>query len=97
MTDYTAVLRAAAEKYRQQVERAKEIRRQADAVQREASNELATAMRAAFTDGGMKKAAIIRDTNYVWSRTWVDRAVATSGGPVVGHDQTGSSNTGQSQ
>ncbi len=74
MTDHTAALKAAAEEYRRKVERAKEIHRQADDVQRAASEQLAETMRAAYRDG-TKKADILRATGHVWSRTWVDRAV----------------------
>lgn len=77
MTDYLAALSAAADEYRRQIERAKEIRREADEVQRRASEQLAAEIRTAFHDGRIKKADIIRATGYVWSRTWVDRAIKT--------------------
>ncbi|MGA3524112.1 hypothetical protein [Melissospora conviva] len=75
MTDYTQMLREAADEYRREVARAEDLRKQATDVQRAASDKLAGVMREAY-QAGKKKAAIIRDTGYVWSRTWVDRAVA---------------------
>lgn len=74
MTDYTDALREAADEYRREIERAKEIRKQADEVQRQASDKLSGVMRDAYA-AGTKKAAILRATNHVWSRTWLDRAV----------------------
>lgn len=64
--DEAALARAAA-KYRRAVKRAEEI-------QKEASEELAATMKAAYDGGrGMKKADILRATGHVWSRTWMDR------------------------
>lgn len=69
MTDETERLRAAAAKYRRAREQAAEIERQA-------SSELAAAIQAAYADGkGMRKSAILRATDHVWSRTWLDQAL----------------------
>ncbi len=64
MTDpREAALGKAATQYRKAVKRADEI-------QKQASEERAAAMRAAYNDGnGMKKADILRATGHVWSRT----------------------------
>lgn len=74
MKDHSEALRAAADEYRREVERAKEIRRQSEEVQRQASDKLAAVMRAAYADK-VKIAAIIRYADHVWSRTWVEKAV----------------------
>jgi hypothetical protein len=81
VTDYVQALREAAADYRREVDRAKEIRKQADEVQRRASDQLAEVMRSAFTEGKLRKAAIIRASDHVWSRTWVDRALDADNEP----------------
>lgn len=76
MTDHPAALKAATEEYRKEVDRAAELRKQANEVQKAASDVLATHIRAAFVDPErpMRKADIIRAIDHEWSRTWVDRA-----------------------
>lgn len=69
MTDQTERLKKAASRYRRAKERAAEIERQA-------SSELAAEIRTAYADGeGMRKSAILRATDYVWSRTWLDQTL----------------------
>ncbi len=71
-----AALASAAAKYRRAVKRAEEI-------QKQASEELADAMRAAYANGrGMKKADILRATGHVWSRTWMDNALKNEPNPT---------------
>jgi hypothetical protein len=72
MTDQTERLKKAAAKYRRAKERAAEIERQA-------STELATEIRGAYADGkGMRKSEILRATDHVWSRTWLDQTLKTN-------------------
>jgi len=73
MTTDAAALKRAATKYRKAVERAEEIQRQASA-------ELAEAVRDAYA-GGLKKSEILRATDYVWSRTWLDNAIRQDPAP----------------
>jgi len=69
MIDHTERLKKAAAKYRKARERAAEIERQASA-------ELASEVRQAFAEGnGMKKSEILRATDFVWSRTWLDQTL----------------------
>ena len=81
MTEHAERLKAAADAYRLSLERVKEIQAQAATVQREASDELAGVIRAAYNDPDpnkrLRKAAILRATDHVWSRTWLDRALKT--------------------
>lgn len=75
MTDEREVaLAKAASQYRKAVKRAEDI-------QKQASEELGDAMRAAYV-GGMKKADILRATGHVWSRTWMDNALKDVDKPV---------------
>ncbi len=65
-----AALAKAAAQYRKAVKRADDIKKQA-------TDELAAAMREAYSEGeGLKKADILRATGHVWSRTWVDHALS---------------------
>ena len=82
MTDFTTALREAAAEYRRERERVKRLHEEADEVQRQASDRLAAVVRAAFTEGKMRKAAIIRATDHVWSRTWVDNAIKAGEKPA---------------
>jgi hypothetical protein len=67
MTEHAEVLKKAAADYRAAQERAKQILIEPRQV-------LADAIRAAYADK-MKKADIIRATDHVWSRQWVDMTV----------------------
>lgn len=72
MTDQTERLKKAAAKYRRAKERAAEI-------ERAASAELAQEVRSAYADGdGMRKSEILRATDFVWSRTWLDRTLKSN-------------------
>jgi hypothetical protein len=81
MTDHAELLKSAADSYRLSLERAKELQSQAALVQREASDTLANVIRAAYNDPNpnlrLRKSAILRATDHVWSRTWLDRALKT--------------------
>jgi hypothetical protein len=68
MTDTReAALAKAAAQFRKSVKRADDIKKQA-------SDDLTKAMKTAY-DAGMKKADMLRVTNQVWSRTWLDKAL----------------------
>lgn len=69
MTDHNEALKKATAAYRRANKRATDI-------QKKASAELAAAMRAAFTEGHMRKADILKATDHIWSRTWLDKAIA---------------------
>jgi hypothetical protein len=73
MTDHAEALKRAATRYKRAQERAKQI-------MVEPRQELADAIRAAYADK-MKKADIIRATDHVWSRQWVDQTVKKDGEP----------------
>ncbi len=69
MSDQTERLKKAAAKYRRARERIADIERQA-------STELADEIRAAYASGkGMRKSEILRATDFVWSRTWLDQTL----------------------
>lgn len=74
MTEHEAALRKAVAAYKRANKRATDI-------QKKASAELATAMRTAFTVGHMRKADILKATDHVWSRTWLDKALADDNKP----------------
>ena len=82
MTDHVETLRSAADAYRLSMDRVKELQVEAVRVQREASDALADAIRSAYNDPSperrLRKSAILRATDHVWSRTWLDRALKTS-------------------
>lgn len=67
MEDRSAALKKAASEYRRAVERARQV-------EKDASAKLAEQMREAYS-AGMKKADILRATDHVWSRTWLDNAL----------------------
>lgn len=72
MTEHELALKKAVAAYRRANKRATDI-------QRKASAELAAAMRTAFEEGHMKKADILKATDHIWSRTWLDKALAEAG------------------
>lgn len=67
MVDHGAELREAAKKYRR-------ARKRADAILVPARTQLADSVRAAYVDG-MRKSDILRATDHVWSRQWLDDTV----------------------
>ena len=74
MDDHTDALGTAAADYRRAHEEAEKLIRPA-------RERLAEEIRAAYTDG-MRKAQILRATDHVWSREWVDRTIKPRAKPA---------------
>jgi hypothetical protein len=56
----------------------KRAKARADQIMAEPRQQLADAVREAYADGnGLKKADIIRASDHVWSRQWIDETIRT--------------------